>query len=78
MHGESWGTGVFQMFSFHGRWDPRMEYLHIQGTDEQLLSDRLDSDINEGNGSLPVSLTVNYDSTRPGNPDFQCLEGSCV
>lgn len=78
MHGESWGTGVFQMFSIRGWWDPRMEYLHIEGTDEQLLSERLGSDINEGDGSLSVSLTVNYDSTRPGNPDFQCLDGSCV
>ena len=55
-----------------------MEYLHIEGTDEQLHNDRLGSDIREGDGSLPVSLTVNYDSTRPGNPDFQCLGGSCV
>lgn len=28
--------------------------------------------------TLSWCLTVNYDSTRPGNPDFQCLGGSCV
>lgn len=55
-----------------------MEYLHLERTDEQLLSDRLGRDINQGDGPLPVSLTVNYDSMRPGNPDFQCLGGSCV
>lgn len=55
-----------------------MEYLHLEGADEQLLSDSLGSDINGGDDSLLVSLTVNYDGTRPGNPDFQCLGGSCV
>lgn len=79
MHGESGGTGVFQMFSIHGRWDPRMESLHIEGTDEQLLSDRLESDINEGDGSLPASLTARDLATQISNAwkEAVCRE-SCL
>lgn len=56
-----------------------MESLHIEGTDEQLLSDRLESDINEGDGSLPVSLTARDLATQISNAwkEAVCRE-SCL